>query len=157
VHLQAGHRRWIGSTIGFSANASWTQRQRYPQWGFNFKIGDLLNVPGFFKPDLTRWQLGGIRNIRSSTAADSLLGQRQPTLFNNALLTLLRAFDAIFRIAVVIGHETNNDIIGRTRLLRFRSDKFDALSDSKFVHLDSLATKRRFAFAGAPVRRSKSL
>jgi hypothetical protein len=32
--------------------------------------------------------------------------------------------------------------------LRFRGDKFDALSDSKFVHLNSLATKRRFAFAG---------
>jgi hypothetical protein len=67
--LQAGHRRWIWSTIRFSANATWTQRQRYPQWGFNFKIGDLLNVPGFFKPDLPRRQPGGIRNIRSSTTA----------------------------------------------------------------------------------------
>ncbi|MGA8225774.1 MAG: hypothetical protein WCA55_04535, partial [Xanthobacteraceae bacterium] len=82
---------------------------------------------------------------------------RQPTLLNNAFLTLLRAFDAIFRIAVVIGHEANDNVICSTRLLRFRGDKFDALSDSKFVHLNSLATKRRFAFAGAPVRRSKPL
>jgi hypothetical protein len=67
--LRAGHRRWIGSTIEFSADATWTQRQRYPQRGFNLKIGYLLNVPGFFKPDLPRRQLGGIRNIRSSTTA----------------------------------------------------------------------------------------
>jgi hypothetical protein len=67
--LAGRHRRRFGSTIGFSANATWTQRQRYPQWGFNFKIGDFLNVPGFFKPDLPRRQLGDIRNIRSSTIA----------------------------------------------------------------------------------------